>query len=223
MLFTTHKYSGVATLIRTSHTMRNSYLASALAALLMVTSCDRRGDDDNLPRTEEPAIASPSTRPVTDHAVTPGAATTPLDADESLALGLLVAANAHELQAAQQAMVRKLSPDTMEYARNTEKDLISNLALAQAMGTLADTPEVQAMKEKSASDLAMLDKQSDSDYEAAFLYAMVKDHAGTLALIDGRLLPLSTAGPVREYLDKARGEATRHLQAAKKIQATSSR
>ena len=201
--------------------MKNSLFALSLLTVALATSCDRRDDPDNAPTPEAatdtaPMPATDPTTPVQPDAAAPAA--TPA-ADDSLALGLLAALNEHEIQTAQQAASKKVSAPVLAYAQMMEKDHGDNLAQTKALGPLADTPEVQAMTEKGASDLAQLDKQSGKAYETAYVEAMVKGHTEALALIDGRLLALASPGPVRDHLTKTRDHVAMHLEAAQKLQA----
>ncbi len=203
--------------------MKASLLAMSLLTLAIATACDRRDDADNAPTPE--AVTDTASVPATDP--TAAAPTNPNlqpdgtvapAADDSLALGLLAAVNDHEIKAAQQALSKQVSAPVADYARLMEKEHTDNLVATQALGALADTPEVQAMKEKAASDLAELDKQSGKAYETAYVDAMVKGHTEALALIDGRLLSLSSVGPVRDHLAKTREHVAMHLEAARKLQ-----
>lgn len=204
--------------------MKISLLALSLLSLAIATSCDRRDNAENAP-TPEPAAADSAPTPATDPtavtATDPNAtatAATPAT-DDSLALALLVAVNDHEIQAAQQAASKQVSAPVMEYARLMENEHTDNLVATKALGALADTPEVQAMKAKGASERDALGKLSGKAYETAYVDAMVKGHTEVLALIDGRLLSLASAGPVRDHLTQTRGHVAMHLEAAQKLQA----
>ena len=203
--------------------MKASLLAMSLLTLAIATACDRRDDPDNAPTPEAvtDTASVPATDPTaaapTDPNLQPDGTVAPA-ADDSLALGLLAAVNDHEIKAAQQALSKQVSAPVADYARLMEKEHTDNLVATQALGALADTPEVQAMKEKAASDLAELDKQSGKAYETAYVDAMVKGHTEALALIDGRLLSLSSVGPVRDHLTKTREHVAMHLEAARKLQ-----
>lgn len=204
--------------------MKSPLLAASLLTLAMATACDRRDDADNAPTPEAAASATvptPATDPTAVSATDPNA--TPTAAapatDDSLALALLVAVDDHEIQAAQQAASKNVSAPVLDYARLMENSHTDNLVATKALGALANTPEVQAMKEKGASDLAALGNLSGKEYETAYVEAMVKGHTEVLALIDGRLLSLASAGPVRDHLTKTRGHVAMHLEAAQKLQA----
>lgn len=205
--------------------MKTPLLAFSLLALAMTSACDRRDDPENSP-TPEAAIADTAAIPASDptapmeaNADGTAPAATPAN-DDALALGLLAAVDDHEIQAAQQAKSKEVSAAVMDYASMMEKQHTDNLVETKSLGALADTPEVQAMKEKGASDLAELGKLSGKEYEAAYVDAMVKGHAEVLALIDGRLLTLASPGPVRDHLTKSRDHVAMHLEAARKLQGT---
>jgi len=207
--------------------MKTSLLAFSLLALAITSACDRRDAPENSPTPETAAAdATPTvgSDPTTGAPVEANADSAPPAAsatdDDALALGLLAAVDDHEIQAAQQAKSKKVSAAVMDYANMMEKQHTDNLVETKALGSLADTPEVQAMKEKGASDLAELGKLSGKEYETAYVDAMVKGHTEALALIDGRLLTLASLGPVRDHLAKTREAVAMHLEAARKLQGT---
>lgn len=206
--------------------MKTPLLTFSLLALAITSACDRRDDPDNSP-TPEATVADTAAVPASEPEATATEAnadgTAPATApanDNALALGLLAAVDDHEIQAAQQAKSKKVSAAVMDYANMMEKQHTDNLVETKTLGALADTAEVQAMKEKGASDLAELGKLSGKDYETAYVDAMVKGHTEVLALIDGRLLSLASAGPVRDHLGKTRDAVAMHLEEARKLQGT---
>lgn len=197
--------------------MKTLPIIGSLLALVIVGGCDRREVPENQP-TPEPTAASAaagiSEPPPTTEAPAPAGAT-----DDSLALGLLAAVNEHEIAAGQQAESKKVSAPVLAYAQMMIKQHGENLTQTKALGTLASTPEVQAMKDKGKSDLDALGQKNGKDYEAAYIDAMVDGHIEALGLIDGRLLSLASVGPVKEHLIATRGHVVTHLEEAKKLQA----
>lgn len=199
--------------------MKILFIIGAVLALAVASGCDRRGIPENQP-TPEPSAATSPTPDTTEPAATPAASpATAATTDDSLALGLLAAVNEHEIAAAQQAESKKVSPPVLAYAQMMEKQHGENLAKTRSLGSLAATPEVQAMKDKGKSDLEALGQKNGKDYETAYVEAMVSGHTEALALIDGRLLSLASAGPVRDHLTETRGHVAMHLEEAKKLQA----
>ena len=199
--------------------MKTLSVVGALLALAVAGGCDRREIPENQP-TPEPTSAAPAATNPTEPA--PAAEASPAAApatDDALALGLLAAVNEHEIAAAQQAESKIVSAPVLAYAQMMEKQHGDNLAKTKSLGSLAATPEVQAMKDKGKSDLEALGQKNGKDYETAYVDAMVSGHTEALALIDGRLLSLASAGPVKDHLTETRGHVATHLEEAKKLQA----
>lgn len=197
--------------------MKTLSIVGSLLALAISGGCDRREAPENQPTPEPNASASPAP----SVSEPPAAAETPTTnnaTDDSLALGLLAALNEHEIAAAQQAEGKKVSAPVLAYAQMMEKQHGDNLAKTKTLGSLASTPEVQAMKEKGKSDLDALGQKTGKDYETAYVDAMVAGHTEALGLIDGRLLSLASAGPVKDHLIATRGHVVMHLEEAKKLQ-----
>lgn len=200
--------------------MKTPSIIGSLLALALASGCDRREMPENQP-TPEPNTAAPAATAASEPpaaAETP-AAVTASATDDSLALGLLAALNEHEIAAAQQAESKKVSAPVLAYAQMMIKQHGENLAQTKALGTLASTPEVQAMKDKGKSDLDALGQKNGKEYEAAYIDAMVDGHTEALGLIDGRLLSLASTGPVKDHLLATRGHVVAHLEEAKKLQA----
>jgi predicted outer membrane protein len=197
--------------------MKTLPIIGSLLVLVIAGGCDRREVPENQPipePTAASAAAGISEAPPATEAPTPAGAT-----DDSLALGLLAAVNEHEIAAGQQAESKKVSPPVLAYAQMMIKQHGENLAQTKALGTLASTPEVQAMKDKGKSDLDALGQKNGKDYEAAYIDAMVDGHTEALGLIDGRLLSLASVGPVKDHLIATRGHVVTHLEEARKLQA----
>lgn len=200
--------------------MKTLPVIGTLLALVIASGCDRRELPENQP-TPEPSGATPST-PAPDASAPPAApepAATDSTKDDSLALGLLAALNEHEITAAQQAQSKNVSAPVLAYAKMMEKEHGDNLTKTKTLGSLASTPEVQAMKDKGKSDLDMLGQKSGKEYESAYVDAMVSGHTEALALIDGRLLSLASTGPVKDHLMETRDHVVMHLEEARKLQA----
>ena len=198
--------------------MKTLFVIGTLLALA-TSGCDRREMPENQPTPEasgETAAAPETSEPPATPEASPATSSA---TDDSLALGLLAAVNEHEIAAAQQAKDKKVSAPVLAYAQMMEREHGENLANTKSLGSLASTPEVQAMKDKDKSDLDTLGQKSGKDYETAYIDAMVSGHTEALALIDGRLLSLASVGPVKDHLTETRGHVARHLEEARKLQA----
>lgn len=181
-----------------------------------LSACDRRDPADNTP---DPAATAAGTPPASAPASADAVSdTAPPTADDSLALGLLGAVNEHEIAAAKQAEEKKVSAPVMEFAEMMETQHSENQAKTTSLGTLASTPEVQAMVDKGKRELDELGKKSGKEYETAYIDAMVKGHTEALSLIDTRLISLASSEPVKKHLTETRDHVAMHLEAAKKLQ-----
>ncbi len=200
--------------------MKTLLTIGAVLALAVASGCDRREIPQNQ-LTPEPDAATSPAPDATEPAGTPEAlpATSTTTTDDSLALGLLAAVNEHEIAAAQQAESKKVSAPVFAYAQMMEKQHGDNLSKTKSLGSLASTPEVQAMKDKGKSDLEALSQKNGKDYETAYVDAMVSGHTEALALIDGRLLSLASVGPIKDHIIETRGHVVTHLEEARKLQA----
>jgi len=190
----------------------NRYLPVLFIGVALVAGCDRRDVPENQPTPQPTSVGEDPETPA--EPVAPAGPT----ADDSLALGLLGAVNKHEIAAAQQAMGKNVSAPVLAYAERMDKEHGENQARTESLGTLASTPEVQAMVDKSQRELQTLGEKSGEAYEAAYVDAMVTGHTEALSLIDGRLLALASAEPVRQHLTETRDHVAMHLEAAKKLQ-----
>jgi len=193
-----------------------------LVALPLLGACDRRDMPENQPQ-PEPAAAAPQDamrpEPGSNAAPAPNGQAGELTADEALALGLLASVNEHEIAAARQAKEKNVSAPVLTFADMMETQHGENLAKTRSLGSPADTPEVQAMKDKARAELDELGKKSGRDYETAYVDAMVKGHMQALTLIDTRLNALASSDAVKQHLAATRDAVSMHLEAAKKLQA----
>lgn len=187
-----------------------------------LTACDRRDAAENQPTPEPsgaPSAGATQAGPgPEDSAPSATGDAANQTADDSLALGLLGAVNEHEIAAAKQAESKGVSAPVMEFAKMMETQHGENQAKTESLGTLAETDEVKAMKDKGAEELADLGQKSGKDYEKAYVDAMVKGHAEALSLIDTRLLTLASSEPVKSHMTQTRDHVAAHLEAAKKLQ-----
>ena len=160
-------------------------------SMIAMSGCDRREIPENQP-TPQPAAGTADTRtpPSADDGGTLPSDTTAArpTSDDALALGLLGAVNEHEIAAAKQAKDKKVSAPVLQFAEMMDTQHSDNQAKTRALGTLASTPEVQALADKGRHELDALAEKSGRDYETAYVGAMVKGHTEALALVEVRVL-----------------------------------
>jgi putative membrane protein len=137
--------------------------------------------------------------------------------DNPAALGMLAAINEHEIKAAEQALSKKVSGPVAEYAQMMKREHSANQTKTRALGANEDGREVQGQKAKGRAELTELGKKSGTEYEKAYIDAMVRGHTEALGKIDGPLIKMSS-GPARDHLAKTREHVAKHLEAAKKLQ-----
>ena len=150
------------------------------------------------------------------------AAAPPAGGGDAEAIAALMAVNDHEIKAAALAKSKQVGKDVMDYAQMMDKEHGANQQqteqLTRSTGLQpAETDKVKAMKTKTAAERDALAAKSGADFEAAYIDAMVKDHAEVLARIDGELLPAATDPAVQAHLKTTREHVAMHLEAARKL------
>lgn len=182
-----------------------------LSTALALSACMRHEDATTADAHEPPdpliAVARPTDAPEAE------------GHGDAVALGLLSALNEHEIAAAQQAKAKNVSGPVLEYADLMEKEHGENQARTAALGTPATTAEVAAMKKKGTEDLKALAEKSGSDYETAYIAAMVSGHEAALREINDEMMPAATTEAVRQHLSETRGHVEMHLERARALQA----
>ena len=210
--------------------MKIPLVAMSLLTLALATACKGNDPADTPAEAAARAEAAPpatATEPAASTAAppaTPAAAVTATSTPavkDALVLGLLSVVDDHEIRAAQQAYEKKVTGAVLDYAKLMEKEHGDNLAQTKALGPVSDAPEVQALRDKGASELSELGTKSGKEYEAAYIDAMVKGHTEVLELFDSRLLLLGSPGAIRNHLGTSREHVAMHLAEAQKLQGAS--
>jgi len=213
--------------------MKISLLALAILSASLAAGCDRRAAPENQPESQPSNTAdAPAASPTTPSGEAMPSADVPTDntgatasqspsaqPDDSVALGLLAAVNEHEVAAGKQAQDKGVTGDVLAFAKMMVSDHTANLAKTKSLGTLADNPEIQAMKKTGDDELRTLGQGSGNDYARAYIAAMVKGHQKALNLIDDEMIPAATKEPVKTHLAETRKKVVAHLDMAKQLQA----
>lgn len=209
-------------------------LALALPVLMLVACGDRREQEDDAAPTAADQTATSGTAATeaagretteTDQSAMPEAlppeGTTPATGATSQqeALGLLAAANEHEVAAADQAIAKKVTGDVLAFANMMKTDHGKNLAETTALGGTSEGAKIAELRSKGEAELAALDAKSGIEYEQAYIDAMVKGHTDVLALLDGSLIPAATDAAVKTHFANTRTAVAKHLDEAKKLKA----
>ena len=141
---------------------------------------------------------------------------------DTKALATLMAVNEHEIKAAQIAIDKKVGPKVTEYARLMQTAHSDNQSKTQAMAGAAqaarlEDAELRALKNKTAGERARLERLQGEAFEAAYIDAMIKDHAEVLGKLDDELIPSAERADVRRHLQDTRGHVAHHLEEARQI------
>lgn len=153
-----------------------------------------------------------------------GAADSLQVAPETVAIAHLMALHDHEIKAADIAATKQLSAPVAQYAAMLKREHTENQAQTASLPTAPaaadkDTSAVAARKEKTAAERQALSAMSGEEFEAAYLDAMVKDHADALQMLDANLMPAATTPAVRSHLQQTREHLAMHLERAEALQA----
>lgn len=203
--------------------MKLLYLAVAMSSVVALSACDRRDAANDSAAADATAEAADQTAPAAPMNDSVMQADPSMRGDQAaangdaLALGMLGAVDEHEMAAATQAKEKKVGGAVLDYADMMDKEHGENLTQTQALGTLADTADIQAMKKKGNSDLDTLGQKSGKQYEAAYIDAMIAGHQEVLAMIDGKMMPAATTDAVKQHLSKTKDAVQAHLNKAQDI------
>ena len=142
--------------------------------------------------------------------------------DEQI-LGIIATVDEGEIAAANIAKTKQIMPKVSRYAnyllRQHSDNLASLKALEQKTGLKAmKSEQSDAMASDAAKEGEMLTSLNGKAFDAAYIDAMVKGHAGGLKLINTVLLKEVTNVQLKHFLVSFRALVTRHLEKAKKIQ-----
>lgn len=129
----------------------------------------------------------------------------------------------NEVLAAAQAGTRKISQPVLAYAKMLHEahgmSMGKGLQLGQQIGaTPAITPGVDALAVKGAGELAAFVALDGTEFERAYLAAMVKGHTEVLTMIDGKLAASASNEGVKKHLTESRAAVAAHLEQAKSLQ-----
>lgn len=140
------------------------------------------------------------------------------------AVAVLGAVNAHEIQSAQLARQKGVGGDVAAYAERMHAEHSANQRETEKLagnGGLqpAQTDAVKALKSKAAGEREKLAALSGAEFEAAYVDAMVKDHAEVLAKLDNELIPGAQDAALKAHLQKTREHVAHHLEQARALDA----
>jgi len=138
-------------------------------------------------------------------------------------LGLLVAVDDNEVDMAEKALKKKMSPEAKSYAKmmRTEhsaakketKKLAGKLDIKTASSKTADD-----LRTKGAQELKALTSLNGTDFEKAYIDAMVNGHTEVLQLLDSQAIPNAQDPTVKAHVVDMRAKVAAHLEHGKRLQ-----
>lgn len=136
---------------------------------------------------------------------------------ERAGLGMLSVIDQFQVDAARLALDRDIDPRVAAFAQLQQREHAAHRG--ELDGWLPDTgnPQVQARLRDGQQTLAALRGADAHAFQAAYVEAMVSTHAQVLAWLDQEMIPTARTPGIRAQLEQARGQAERHLQAARRL------
>jgi putative membrane protein len=194
----------------------------ATVSLILAACGDRRAAEDDTAATPADEVVAPADRaaPVATSPgpVDPGAPPAAGATAQSDALGMLIAANEHEIAAADQAIAKKVTGPVLAFAQMMKTDHGRNLEETRKLGAATEGAAVQDMRTQADAEMTALGAESGKAYEKAYVDAMVQGHTDVLAKLDSTLIPAATDAAVKAHFTATRAAVAHHLAEAKKLQ-----
>lgn len=168
----------------------------------------------------QPGPGVPTNAPTASPSSVPGAAMTYSDAE---IMGLVLAVDTNEIEMAKAAEKMKLTKDGKAFAKMIRKEHSKNADKVLKLGKTLKVEPVRSqaaidLRAKAAAEMKDLATKTGTDFEPAFITAMVNGHAEALALIDNQLIPNAKAEALKTQLADTRTHVAHHLEQAKRLQ-----
>lgn len=145
----------------------------------------------------------------------------PADAE---VLSVLAAINQNEIEAADVAVAKSVSPQVLNYAKMMEEHHKANLAdteklLKKTGPAPVDQAQSAVLRVKGKEELSSIDSLEGARFNAAYIDLMVKGHTEALNTLDKDLLKKARSQDVKTHLTETRNRVAAHLAEARRIQA----
>ena len=150
------------------------------------------------------------------HAATP--------AGDGEVLATVMAVNDHEIAAANAALAKGVDGDVKDYAQLMTQEHGTNQEQSKSLGQTAglapsETDAVKKLKHTKKAERDAMAKLEGDAFEAAYVDAMVKDHAEVLDKLDKELIPAASNASLKAHLTATRQHVAMHLEKAKALDA----
>jgi putative membrane protein len=128
-----------------------------------------------------------------------------------------------EVDAASKAMKKKIGKEAREYAKMLKEQHSADQAAVKKLSKTADIKLMDSktsddLKAKGKEDLKNMSAQNGSEFEKAYIDAMVNGHQEVLNMIDSQLLPNAKNTSVSSHLSDLRTHVSAHLEQGKRLQ-----
>jgi putative membrane protein len=138
--------------------------------------------------------------------------------DDAQLAAIIQAINMSEMQAAQLAESRAMSPELRRFAKDMEtqhRDMQSraNAVFSRSQMTPSENPVSARMKSDAQSELSTLQSMRGKDFDRAYLESEVRDHNSALELID-RMIADAKSPELKGELENMRPKVEAHLRKA---------
>lgn len=144
---------------------------------------------------------------------------------ENQIIKIMMTVDEGEIDAAEEALEKKLNPSVEAYAKyliqqhqknlDELKQLTKQLDVDLKESVISDT-----LKKESEQENDKLEDLPDNEFNSAFISAMIKDHQNGLKLIDSKLAPQTKNPQLKIAVEKFRNMVADHLEKAREIQKT---
>jgi putative membrane protein len=205
------RYGG--TMTRSTHSFAR--LVTVATVAMAFAACGPR-DNEVAADSAAAATARVDSAPTT----TASAGTVDRDMSEAGILGLLAAANAGEIEAANVALQKAKNTRVRDFAQQMKTDHTAMMRQGEQLSqSLSVTPVVprdedQLVKEHKDN---MEEMNREADFDEEYMEGQIEDHENVLDLIDKALNNTQNA-QLRTMLQGARPKVEQHLQLARQIQ-----
>jgi putative membrane protein len=138
-------------------------------------------------------------------------------------LGLLVAVDDNEVAMAEKALKKKLSPEAKSYAKMMRTEHSAAKKETQKLAhqldiKAASSTKSEELRTKGKQELKSLADLNGSDFEKAYIDAMVTGHADVLNLLDTQAIPNALDTTVKAHVVDMRAKVAAHLEHGKRLQ-----
>lgn len=150
--------------------------------------------------------------------------TTPVSAlTDAQIMAVVATVDEHEIDASTKAMKKKLTKEAKDFAKMLKEQHTANKnkgkqVAKQAGIKPATNPLSDSLKAKGDADVKAMQAMAGSDFEKAYIEAMVKGHTEVLDLLDQSLIPTAQNADVKTFLNETRGHVAAHLEQAQRLQ-----